>query len=96
MYRPLIDIQKELCYDSFMGIGKRSDGSFYIRCDWDDCDHKEDLEAKTFYEASAEARRKGWRLAKDNEGRWVNFCHEFCQTCYFAPQVTVRLKKHSR
>lgn len=90
MYNSLIDINTELGYDSFMGIGKRSDGSFYIRCDWDDCGHKEDLVAKDFYEASAEAKRKGWVLAKSKDGKWVNFCHEFCKTCYNAPQYTVR------
>lgn len=92
MFNPLLDIKKELSYNEFMGISKRSDGSFYIRCDWDDCSHKENLEAKDFYEASAEAKRKGWKLAKDGS-RWVNFCHEFCKTCYFAPQAVVRRKK---
>lgn len=75
-----------------MGIGRRSDGSYYIRCDWDDCSHKIDLKAKDFWSASDEAKRLGWKLAKDNDGRWLNFHTEFCKTCYFAPQYVVRRK----
>lgn len=76
-----------------MGIGKRKDGTFYVRCDWDDCGRKIDLQAKDFREASDEARRLGFKLAKDKDGKWVNFCTEFCKTCYSAPQVTVRRKR---
>lgn len=76
-----------------MGIGRRSDGSFYVRCDWDDCGRKVELKARDFYEASAEARRLGWILAKDREGHWVNFDHGFCKLCFFAPQVVVYRRK---
>lgn len=79
------------CYTQCMGIGKRSDGSFYIRCDWDDCGHKIDLEAKDFWEASAEAKRLGWTVCKTPDG-WKNFHTRFCELCYFAPQKIVRRK----
>lgn len=82
-----------MCYNTRMGIGKRRDGSFYCICDYDECGNKVDLKAKDFYEASAEARKLGFRLAKNSEGRWVNFCTEFCKTCYFAPQITITLRK---
>lgn len=77
-----------------MGIGKRKNGSYYCRCDFDECGKVVDLKATDFWEASDEAKKLGFKLAKDSTGRWVNFCTEFCKTCYFAPQVTVRLKKH--
>ena len=76
-----------------MGIGRRSNGTFYARCDWDDCGRVVDLKATDFWEASAEAKRLGFKLAKDAEGKWINFCTEFCKTCYFAPQVTIKKKK---
>ena len=78
-----------------MGISRRCDGSFYVRCDWDDCGNKVNLKAKDFYEASAEARRLGWTLAKDRDGHWVNFCTKFCQLCHFAPQVVVYRKRRT-
>lgn len=76
-----------------MGIGKRRDGTFWIRCDFDDCSKKVELKAKDFWEASDEAKRLGFKLAKDKDGHWVNFCTEFCKMCYFAPQATIHLKK---
>lgn len=76
-----------------MGIGKRRDGSFYVRCDWDDCGRVINLRATDFWEASSEAKKLGFVLAKDSEGKWVNFCTEFCKTCFFAPQVTIKKKK---
>ena len=76
-----------------MGIGKRKDGSFYIICDRDDCTEKTELKSRDFYEASAEARRLGWVLAKTKDGKWVNFCTEFCKTCYFAPQYYTTKKR---
>lgn len=79
-----------------MGIGKKSDGKFYIRCDWHDCSHQEDLDANNFWEASDEARKKGWLLAKDKHGRWVNFHTRFCETCYNAPQVIVHIPKSDK
>lgn len=80
-------------YTHCMGVHRRRDGSFYVRCDWDDCGYKVDLKSRDFWEAKDEAKRLGFRLAKDKDGRWVNFCHEFCKTCYFAPQVTIRIKR---
>lgn len=80
-----------------MGIGKRKDGTFYVRCDWDDCgcQSKKDLNTKDFWEASAQAKRLGFVLAKDTDGKWLNFCTEFCRTCYFAPQKTIKRPKNN-
>ena len=75
-----------------MGIRKRSDGSFYIRCDFDDCNNIIDLKSKDFWEASAEAKRLGWILAKDKDGKWYNFCTGYCKLCYFNPPIIVRKK----
>lgn len=75
-----------------MGIGKRRDGSFYIACDCEDCDHKVDLEAKDFYQASAEARRLGWKLKKTADGRWVNFCSDWCAYLFDVPVKTYYVK----
>lgn len=74
-----------------MGIGRRRNGTFYCVCDFDGCNHVTELNAKDFYEASAEARRLGFRLRKNKDGRWVNFCTKFCEDCYFMePKVIIR------
>ena len=52
----ILEYESPICYYEYMGIGKRSDGSFYIRCDWDDCGYKIDLKAKDFYAAKEEAK----------------------------------------
>lgn len=75
-----------------MGIGKRKDGSFYVRCDFDGCGNKIDLKAKDFWEASDEAKKLGFKVTKDKSGQWVNFCTDFCKMCYFAPQITIYRK----
>ena len=72
-----------------MGIGKRCDGSYYIRCDWDDCGYKVNLEAKDFWQAKDEAKRLGWTVSKTPSG-WKNFHTKFCEMCYFAPQIIVK------
>ena len=78
-----------------MGIGKRCDGSFYCVCDFDECNNKVELSAKEFYEASAEAKRLGFRLRKNKDGRWVNFCTKFCEDCYFMEPIIIRRKTGS-
>lgn len=78
-----------------MGIGKRRDGSFYCICDFEGCYHKEELMAKEFSEAVAEAKRLGFRLRKDKNGKWVNFCTKFCEECYFMEPVIIRRKTGS-
>lgn len=77
-----------------MGISKRSNGSFYAKCDWPGCAYVEDLEASNFWDAATEAKKKGWIVAKDREGHWANFHTEFCKICFFAPQVTVYVPKN--
>lgn len=76
-----------------MSIRQRPDKTFYIKCDFDDCRNVVELKAKDFWEASAEAKRLGWRLVKDKDGKWCNFCTGFCEMLYFNPPITVIVKK---
>lgn len=79
-----------------MGIGKRRDGSFYCICDFDGCYHREELKAKEFSEAVQEAKSLGFRLRRDNKNnKWVNFCTEFCEDCYFTEPIIIRRKTGS-
>lgn len=79
-----------MCYDGYMGIHQRRDGTFYAKCDFDDCMHVEELKARDFWEASAEAKKLGFKPIKDKDGRWVNFCTEYCKMCYFNPPIIVK------
>lgn len=72
-----------------MGIHKKGT-TFYIKCDNDCCKNIVELKATTFSEASKEAKKLGWLLCRDKtDTGWVNFCTEFCKTCYNAPTVIV-------
>lgn len=76
-----------------MGIRRRRDGTFYVMCDFEDCRFVQELEAKDFWEASAEAKRLGWLLAKDKEGKWCNFNTGYCKLCHLQEPIIVKRKK---
>ena len=72
---------------------RREDKSYYVQCDFEGCLYTQDLQAKDFWEASAEAKRLGWLLAKDRDGKWCNFNTEYCKMCHLQPPIIVKKKK---
>jgi hypothetical protein len=78
-----------------MGIHKRSDGSFYAKCDFEGCMHVIELKAKDFWEASAEAKRLGFRARKDKYGHWVNYCTRYCEMCDTQEPIVVKVSRRS-
>mgnify|MGYP003483437574 CR=1 FL=1 len=79
-----------MCYNEHMGVHKRRDGSFYVKCDFEDCAHVVELKATDFWEATEEAKRHGFKPMKDKDGRWVSFCGEYCRMCYVNPPIIVK------
>lgn len=77
-----------------MGIHQHRDKTFYVKCDFEGCMHSEELKAKDFYEALAEAKRLGFYQRKDRTGRWVSFDTRYCEMCYNQPEITVYRTKN--
>lgn len=84
-----------MCYNTHMGMYKGKNGYYILKCDFKDgCGNEVQLHSKDFWEALAESKKLKWITKKNKDGRWVNFCTEFCEVCYFAPQARIKVKKY--
>lgn len=76
-----------------MGVHQRRDKTFYAKCDFEGCMHTEELKATSFWEAVDEAKRLGFKPAKDKDGLWVSFCTPFCKMCHMQGPIIIKKKQ---